>query len=94
MVPAWWLFVLVDVMTTPVASKVKLLFLPPYSPNLNLIERFWKYFKKQILYNHYYPTFDEFKAACVNFFRNTRNHRKQLRTLLRERFNIIAAPAA
>ena len=75
-------------------SKVKLLFLPPYSPNLNLIERFWKYFKKQILYNHYYPTFDEFKAACANFFRNTRSHRKRLRTLLRERFNIIAAPAA
>jgi transposase len=75
-------------------SKVELVFLPPYSPNLNLIERLWKYFKKQILYNRYYPTFDEFKAACVDFFRNTRKHRKQLRTLLRERFNIIAAPAA
>lgn len=83
-----------DVQTYLEQSKVKLLFLPPYSPNLNLIERLWKYFKKQILYNHFYPTFDEFKAACVNFFRNTRNHRKQLRTLLRERFNIIAAPAA
>jgi len=50
--------------------------------------------KKQILYNRYYPTFDEFKAACVDFFRTTRKHPKQLRTLLRERLNIIAAPAA
>jgi len=29
-------------------------FLPAYSPNLNLIERFWKFFKRQVLYNRYY----------------------------------------
>jgi transposase len=27
-------------------SKIDLIFLPPYSPNANLIERFWKFFKK------------------------------------------------
>ena len=31
-------------------SKIELIFLPPYSPNLNVIERFWKFFRKQILH--------------------------------------------
>ena len=34
-------------------SRINILFLPPYSPNLNLIERFWKSFKRQVLYNRY-----------------------------------------
>jgi len=42
-------------------SKIELCFLPPYSPNLNLIKRYWKYFKKTLLYNRYYETFAEFK---------------------------------
>ncbi|CAD7853673.1 MAG: hypothetical protein, partial [Olavius algarvensis Gamma 1 endosymbiont] len=32
-----------------------------------LIERFWKFFKKKTLYNRYYETFAEFKAACEEF---------------------------
>jgi len=32
-------------------SRIKLVFLPPYAPNLNLIERYWRYFKKIVLYN-------------------------------------------
>jgi len=35
-------------------SRIELMSLPAYAPNLNLIERYWKYFKKMILYNHYY----------------------------------------
>ena len=38
--------------------RIRLLFPPPYSPNLNLIERFWKFLRKQVLRNTYYPTFD------------------------------------
>ena len=41
-------------------SKIVIRFLPGYLPNLNLIERLWKFFKKKILYNKYYETFDEF----------------------------------
>ena len=47
---------------------IELAFLPSYSPNLNLIERFWKYVKKECLYSKYYPNFTEFKqaiSACV-----------------------------
>ena len=49
-------------------TKIKLIFLPPYSSNLNLIERYWKFFKKIILNNRYYETFAEFKWACESFF--------------------------
>ena len=50
---------------------IALQFLPSYSPNLNLIERLWKFIKKKCLYNIYYETFDDFKTgindclACV-----------------------------
>ncbi len=70
-------------------SKIKLMFLPPYSPNLNLIERLWKYTRKQILYNKYYNTFAEFKSQCQAFFESLHEHRETLSTLLRENFEII-----
>jgi transposase len=70
-------------------SRIKLVFLPPYAPNLNLIERLWKFFKKKILYNRYYETFDEFRAACEEFFRNPRKYHRELRSLLTENFAIV-----
>jgi transposase len=42
---------------------IELLYLPPYSPNLNLIERLWKFVKKKCLYSTYYSDFDSFKKA-------------------------------
>lgn len=43
--------------------QIELLFLPPYSPNLNLIERLWRFIKKQCLYAKYYEDFAQFKQA-------------------------------
>ncbi len=71
------------------SSKIELVFLPPYSPNLNLIERFWKFFKKQILYDTYYDTFSKFRQACERFFQNPNEYAHQLRSLLTENFQII-----
>jgi transposase len=69
-------------------SRIKIHFLPGYSPNLNVIERLWKFFKKKILYNKYYETFEEFVLACKNFFRCRTKYREELRTLLTENFHL------
>lgn len=50
------------------ALGVELLFLPPYSPNLNLIERLWKFLKKEVLNSRYYATFAAFKGAIAASF--------------------------
>ena len=71
------------------SSRIKLIFLPPYSPNLNLIERLWKYFRKKVLYNRYYETFSEFQENAMAFFDNIKQHKPALRTLLADNFEII-----
>ena len=49
-------------------SKIQLHFLPPYSPNLNPIERLWKWMKERVIYNTYYREFEDFKSAVFGFF--------------------------
>lgn len=62
---------------------IELLLLPTYSPNLNIIERFWKFLKKQCLYSKYYETFTSFKAAINRELTNAnRKHQKELESLL------------
>ena len=62
---------------------IELLFLPPYSPNLNLIERLWKFVKKQCLYSKYYDKFDKFKQAISDCLENASvNHKDELNSLL------------
>ena len=63
--------------------NIELCYLPTYSPNLNLIERVWKFVKKQTLYSKYYPDFASFKAAietCLQVMPTT--HRAALDSLL------------
>ena len=45
---------------------VQLPFLPSYSPNLNIIERVWKFIKKKTLNSRYYETFFDFRQAILN----------------------------
>ncbi|MCF7792246.1 MAG: transposase [Victivallales bacterium] len=70
-------------------SKIEFVFMPPYYPNLNLIERLWKFFRKNILYDCRCQTFKEFKTETLEFFRNIKRHSEKLRTLLTENFQII-----
>ena len=69
---------------------IKLLFPPSYSPNLNLIERLWKFTKKQCLYNRYYETFQQFKDAindCLDKVKSTFS--EQVKTLLNPKFQLF-----
>ena len=71
---------------------IELLFLPSYSPNLNLIERFWKFVKKQCLYSRYYAAFAEFKKAISECIQQAPfQHQSQLRSLLALRFQTFEA---
>ena len=65
------------------ALKIELLYLPSYSPHLNLIERLWRFVRKQCLYSKYYDNFDDFKTAietCIEQANTT--HKEALKTLL------------
>lgn len=66
---------------------IELLFLPSYSSNLNLIERLWKFVKKQCLYSKYYPEFSSFKGAIEDCLTQTdRAYQKELDSLLTLQF--------
>jgi len=69
--------------------NIKLHYLPPYSPNLNLIERLWKYCKKNLVKNRYYPSFDDFFQANLDFFGGIEDHIRGLQSLLTLNFQII-----
>jgi transposase len=81
-------------------SKIFLHFLPPYSPNLNPIERLWKWMKERVIYNTYYEHFEDFKGAIFGFFEvlstvTTESILGQsLRSRVRDKFRAIEAPAS
>lgn len=69
-------------------SRVKLVFLPSYSPNLNLIERLWKFFKKKVLYNAYYEKLEDFREACIKFFRKIDSYYNELTSVMSGGFEL------
>ncbi len=69
---------------------IHLLFLPPYSPNLNIIERLWKLTKKKILYAHYYDSPTLFHKAIISFFENiNQTNKSELQKLLTLNFQFF-----
>ena len=78
------------VQATAARLKIELCFLPSYSPNLNLIERLWKFVKKQCLYSKYYVDFTSFKVAITACLDETAGeHKEALDTLLSLRFQLL-----
>jgi transposase len=70
--------------------NIELLFLPAYSPNLNLIERLWKFVKKEVLYCKYYPDFGSFKRSISDCLSQTHTtHKRTLDSLLTLRFQVF-----
>lgn len=70
-------------------SRIKMIALPTYSPNLNLIERLWKLMKIKVVYNTYYNTFDDYRKAVQDFFNNwVKKNPNALASLMTENFHL------
>ena len=66
---------------------IELLFLPTYSPNLNLIERLWKFVKKEVLNSQYYPDFRSFRGTISAFLEDIHlKKKKEIASLLTHNF--------
>jgi transposase len=71
--------------------KMNLLFLPPYAPNLNLIERLWRFAKDKLVKGKYYKEYKTFRAKVFQFLNNIKDYEDDLKSLLVEKFEIVKA---
>lgn len=71
---------------------IELHYLPPYSPNLNPIERLWKIMHEKVSANKYYETFFDFAEATLNFFRNIGKNKLLLRSRITDNFPVLHSP--
>ena len=69
-------------------------FLPPYSPNLNLMERFWKYLRQKIINTTFYRIKGQFRTAVLDFFTRLPEFGPDLASLLTRKFHILDAQPA
>ncbi len=72
--------------------RIVQLFLPPYSPNLNLIKRLWKFLRKKVIDTKFYPSFEEFRRALLAFFENINRYKDELESLLTFNFQRLRKP--
>ena len=78
------------VMERAAELRIELLFLPTYSPNLNLIERLWRFVKKDCLYSKYYETANDFESSIVNCLNDINNGKKpKLKKLMTLKFQLF-----
>ena len=73
--------------------RLQVEFLPPYAPNLNLIERFWRFVKDHLVKNTYYKKYKTFRAKVFQFLNHVGQHTDELKTLMVEKFQIVTAKA-
>jgi transposase len=70
--------------------NIHLKYLPAYSPNLNLIERYWGYLKRKLLVNTYYSSFEEFCEAITQFTRKkSKRLKSELKKYIPEKFHLF-----
>lgn len=67
-------------------TKIVVHYLPPYSPNLNPIERFWKIMHENVTYNRYYEKFVDFKNGIMNFFEKADDYRQIITSRITDNF--------
>ena len=64
-------------------------FLPPYSPHLNLMERLWKFLRQKIINTAFYCTRDQFKTAVLDFFDRLPEFGLELVSRMRLKFHVM-----
>ena len=69
--------------------KIVQVFLPSYSPNLNLIERLWKFLRKKVIDPIFYRTKEKFRRGILDFFKNIEQYEVELTSLLTLNFRTI-----
>lgn len=69
--------------------QLQLTSLPAYAPNLNLIERLWKFVKEHLVKNTYYEKYKTFRAHVFRFLNHLAAYGEDLKTLMVEKFEII-----
>ncbi|MFH1196612.1 MAG: transposase [bacterium] len=70
-------------------SRIKLIYLPPYSPNLNLIERLWKLLRKKVMNNRYFETVIKFRDTVFDFFESIDEMRSELETFIGNKLHLF-----
>ena len=70
-------------------SKIRIVFLPPYSPNLNLIERLWKFMRKKIINNKFYEKFTLFKKTIMEFLENSEKYKNELASFIGQSLHLL-----
>ena len=73
--------------------QFRLVPLPAYSPNLNLIERLWKFLRKKA-FQRWHVTFEGMQAAVAEVLDRLGDYRGELSTLMTERFAIVEVDQA
>jgi len=72
--------------------NIEIHYLPPYSPNLNPIERLWKIMHEHVTYNRYYAKFSDFTEAIRYFFRHIGKKKTLLAGRITDNFHLLDVP--
>jgi len=70
-------------------QRIEFVFLPAYSPNLNLSERLWRLVRKKVINSIYYDTFSKFRHSILHFLENFKEHKEEARRLLTLNFRTV-----
>jgi len=70
-------------------QRIEFVYLPAYSPNLNLIERFWSLLRSEVINSFYYPEYDQFRNAITEFLDNAKSYKDEISKLLTLNFRTV-----
>ena len=78
-----------DMIAFAESLRIKIHYLPPYSPNLNPIERLWKIMREVTMYNKYYAKFNDFTEAIRGFFSSIKTYQLTIQSRITDNFQLL-----